>query len=59
MVTIQDVMGETPLDNPKLKMVLDEINSKIGWKSIKKMVEEILKICETNYLRQLSGKNEE
>ena len=48
-------MGESPLDNPKLKSVLAEINSKIGWKKIKEAVQEIVSTCETNYERQLTG----
>jgi hypothetical protein len=53
---IEDVMGETPLDNPKLKSVIEEVNSKIGWGAIKKAIQEMLKLCETNYKRELLGK---
>lgn len=49
-------MGETPLDNPKLKSVIEEVNSKIGWGAIKKAIQEMLKLCETNYKRELLGK---
>ena len=52
---IEDVMGETPLDNPKLKKIVEEINSKIGWGAIKKSVQELLTICETNYKREFLG----
>ena len=54
-ITIEDVMGESPLDNPKLKDVLDEINEKIGWKAIKKSVDQLLETCKKNYELQLSG----
>ena len=54
-INIKDVMGESPLDNPKLKDVLREINEKIGWKAIKKSVSELLEICKKNYELQLSG----
>ena len=52
---IEDVMGETPLDNPKLKKIVEEINSMIGWGAIKKSVQELLTLCETNYKREFSG----
>lgn len=52
---IEDVMGETPLDNPKLKTVLDQLNSKTGWTSVKKSVQELVTVCSTNYKRQLLG----
>ena len=54
-ITVEDVMGESPLDNPKLKDVLNEINEKIGWKAIKKSVEQLLEICKKNYELQLLG----
>ena len=54
-ITVEDVMGESPLDNPKLKDVLDEINEKIGWKAIKKSAEQLLEIWKKNYELQLLG----
>ena len=39
-LVIEDVMGETPLDNPKLKQVVEKIDAMTGWKSIKASVKE-------------------
>ena len=52
---IDDVMGETPLDNPKLKQVVAKINSMIGWASVKKSIAELLTLAKTNYVRELEG----
>ena len=52
---IDDVMGETPLDNPKLKQVVAKVNSMTGWTSVKKSIEELLNLCKTNYVRELEG----
>ena len=53
---IEDVMGETPLDNPKLKAIVEKINSMTGWAAIKNSVTEMLKVCEMNYKLELLGK---
>ena len=55
-ITICDVIGENPLTNPKVKSVLAEINSKIGWIAVKKSVQELIALCQTNYERIHSGK---
>ncbi|XP_066921713.1 uncharacterized protein [Clytia hemisphaerica] len=55
MIRIEDVMGESPLNNPKLQDVLDEIKEKIGWSTIKKSVEELLDLCTKNYEREMLG----
>jgi len=51
----RDVMGELPTNNPKLKAVLNEFDDKVGWKSIKDSVQQLIKICEKNYELQLLG----
>ena len=56
MIRIEDVMGESPLDNPKLQSILKEFEERIGWKSIKKSVKEMLDMAQKNYERQLQGK---
>ncbi|RHY06073.1 hypothetical protein DYB36_006893 [Aphanomyces astaci] len=56
-LAMDDVMGEHPLFNPKLKRVLDEIEAKIGWQSIKTSVREFIQLCEKNYERQLAGQS--
>ena len=55
VLEIEDVVGENPMHNEKLKRVLDEIHSKIGWRSIKKTVAELVSLCGTNYERELNG----
>lgn len=58
-LVIEDVMGETPLDNPKLKQVVEKIDAMTGWKSIKASVKELLTICKTNYVRELEGNSQQ
>ena len=53
---IKDVMGEAPLNNPKLKTIIEEINSKIGWTAIKNSVTELVNTCDSNYNLELEGK---
>ena len=54
-IRIEDVMGESAMNNPKLKDVLNEIGEKIGWTSIKKSVDDLLDICKKNYEREMLG----
>ncbi|OQR96792.1 hypothetical protein THRCLA_21982 [Thraustotheca clavata] len=51
----EDIVGDHPQSNPKLRLVLNELDAKIGWASIKKSVNNLIKQCEKNYQRQLSG----
>ena len=56
---IDDVMGETPLDNPKLKKVLAKVDSMIGWKAVKAMCQCYITfysspLMKTNELKFLS-----
>lgn len=55
VIRIQDVMGESPLNNPKLKEVLHEIDEKIGWSAIKKSVAQMLDLCTKNHEKEMLG----
>ena len=46
---------QDPRCNPKLKAVLEKINGKIGWKTIKEAVQTLVTVCGTNYRRELDG----
>ncbi|EQC36202.1 hypothetical protein SDRG_06312 [Saprolegnia diclina VS20] len=54
---VDDVIGDHPLHNSKLEHVLDELEGKIGWASIKKSVRDLVQHCEKNYIRQLAGQS--
>ncbi|XP_065661931.1 uncharacterized protein LOC100206283 isoform X3 [Hydra vulgaris] len=56
IINIEDVVGESPLDNLKLKAILQEFDDKIGWKAVKKSVNQLIEICKTNFTLQLMGK---
>eukprot|EP00966_Prymnesium_polylepis_P069364 1612192-Prymnesium_polylepis.1 len=53
--SLLQVIGENPAHNEKLKRVLSEIESKIGWRKIKTAVSELIDVCSTNYSRELEG----
>ncbi|KAJ3016332.1 UNVERIFIED_CONTAM: hypothetical protein HDU68_012270 [Siphonaria sp. JEL0065] len=55
VLLIEDVMGENPVHNPKLKRVLEEFEERIGWDHVKKSVKELVSVCEKNYERELQG----
>ena len=55
-LSIEDVVGESPLDNPKLKAILEEFDEKVGWQTIKTSVKELVEICRKNFTLQLMGK---
>ncbi|XP_065661933.1 uncharacterized protein LOC136084818 isoform X2 [Hydra vulgaris] len=57
IINIEDVIAESLLDNPKLKAILKEFDEKIGWKAVKKSVNQLVEICKTNFMLQLIGKN--
>ncbi|TMW56633.1 hypothetical protein Poli38472_006643 [Pythium oligandrum] len=50
-----DVIGERPTKNPKLQLVMRELDGKIGWKRIKQRIRELIDICDKNYERELKG----
>jgi len=52
---IEDILGPDPRENPKLREIQQDLEKKIGWKSIKKSVEELIQVCGTNYERELDG----
>jgi hypothetical protein len=52
---IEDILGLKPSSNPILQSVLDEIDAKVGWTSVKKNVQEMVKICDQNYELELQG----
>ena len=55
-LSIEDVVGESPLDNPKLKAILKEFDEKVGWLKIKASVNQLIEICRKNFTLQLMGK---
>ncbi|KAJ3141908.1 hypothetical protein HK100_005562, partial [Physocladia obscura] len=52
---LEDVIGVNPMNNSKLKAILTEFESYVGWKSVKKCIKELVAVCETNYERELKG----
>ncbi|KAJ3187506.1 hypothetical protein HDU85_006800 [Gaertneriomyces sp. JEL0708] len=52
---VVDVAGENPMDNSKLKLLLEELNEKTGWGTIKQSINELLSVCQKNYERELQG----
>ena len=48
-------MGDSPLQNPKLKEVLSEINEMVGWTAIKKSIDQVIEICKKNYEKEMLG----
>lgn len=55
MLHTSDVVGDSPLNNPKIAQVLQEIEQKVGWASIKKSIHEMMELAEKNYHRELEG----
>jgi SpoVK/Ycf46/Vps4 family AAA+-type ATPase len=55
IMRIEDIVGVHPLENQKLKLVLQEIEEKIGWTSIKKSVADIIQVVRRNYERECEG----
>lgn len=51
----EDLLGERPSLNPKLQIVLQEVNNRIGWGKIKKETQRIVAISDENYARELKG----
>ena len=54
-LSLDDVVGENPVENTKLRAVLAEIYGKTGWGAVKATVKELVELCEENYHRELSG----
>jgi len=56
IIEIEDVIGHDPrLANKKLINIRNEIDAMIGWGRVKKQVNELIKLCGTNYQRELLG----
>eukprot|EP00727_Mastigamoeba_balamuthi_P011793 m51a1_g7236 hypothetical protein (1904) ;mRNA; r:85545-94889 len=55
-VTVEDVIGEPPLKNPRIREVLGEIDGKIGWGAVKKSARELVALANTNYELEVAGK---
>ncbi|SPR01593.1 unnamed protein product (mitochondrion) [Plasmodiophora brassicae] len=53
---IEDVVGEDPLNNPKVKRILGEFNGMTGWTSVKQSVVEFVSVCSKNYQLRLQCK---
>lgn len=54
-LTIEDVIGENPLHNPKLKAIIDEFEGIIGWSSVKSTVTELVEQARKNFDRSIEG----
>jgi hypothetical protein len=56
IIKIEDVIGQDPrLANKKLVKIRNDIDSMIGWGQVKKQVDELIRLCGTNYQRELLG----
>ncbi|RLN36908.1 hypothetical protein BBO99_00005556 [Phytophthora kernoviae] len=50
-----DLLGDRPSSNPKLQIVLNEVEEKIGWRKIKDELKKLVRISDENYERELKG----
>ncbi|KAL4165528.1 hypothetical protein KRP22_014238 [Phytophthora ramorum] len=50
-----DLLGGRPSTNPKLQAVLDEVEEKTGWRTIKEEMKKLVRISDENYERELKG----
>jgi replication-associated recombination protein RarA len=50
-----DLLGDRPSSNPKLQVVLDEVDEKTGWRKIKEEMRKLVRISDENYERELKG----
>ncbi|KAL3665422.1 hypothetical protein V7S43_009458 [Phytophthora oleae] len=50
-----DLLGDRPSANPKLKVVLKEVEEKTGWHRIKEEMKNLVRISDENYERELKG----
>lgn len=50
-----DVLGLQPFSNPKLHGIMREIKGRIGWNEIKAKIDQLAKISDENYGRELEG----
>src|SRR5690606_31781901 len=54
-ILMSDVIPPFDRNHPKIKEVLDEINKKTGWRSIKQSIEELLRMVEQHSEREQRG----
>eukprot|EP00474_Spongospora_subterranea_P008580 CRZ09038.1 hypothetical protein [Spongospora subterranea] len=52
---MRDVIGEDPTTNTKVIQLMKRVNSQIGWQSIKRSFQQIIKLCSTNYELEIKG----
>ena len=53
---VRDIIGDPPSESsPAIAHILQELDSKIGWRSVKKSVRELIELCKTNYEREIEG----
>jgi hypothetical protein len=52
---MEDAVGENPVNNAKLKSVLNEFEQKTGWTAVKERVRNLVEVCGQNYERELKG----
>ncbi|OWZ08827.1 hypothetical protein PHMEG_00018571, partial [Phytophthora megakarya] len=50
-----DLLGDRPSTNPKLQVVLKEVEEKTGWNKIKEEMKKLVRISDENYERELKG----
>eukprot|EP00727_Mastigamoeba_balamuthi_P005898 m51a1_g1928 hypothetical protein (3697) ;mRNA; f:880111-891708 len=52
----RDIIGECPDEsNPAIQGILREFDAKVGWKSVKKAVRQMIELAKKNYDRELEG----
>ena len=52
---IVDIIGEDPMENQKIQVLLKKVESKIGWGKVKETFKELIQLCSTNYSREVDG----
>ena len=55
---IEDALGENPIHNKKLHAVVQEIEAKTGWLTVKEQVRNLVNICGQNYEREMQGQGQ-
>ncbi|GMF43657.1 unnamed protein product [Phytophthora fragariaefolia] len=50
-----DLLRDRPSTNPKLQIVLKEVEEKTGWRKIKEEIKKLVRISDENYERELKG----
>lgn len=55
ILEVRHVIGDRPSENPKLPALLEEIEKKTGWATIKAAIKEIIEFSDNNFDRELKG----